>query len=253
MPNLRFKLARRFPQLVRAKRYAQAFWAAHNPVKDCYSQLREDVNILDLLKGVEIKKAFYLDIGANHPNLLSNTYKMYRLGARGVLLDPDEHNCRLLRLFRPGDTVIRGLAGDSCGLRRFYHNVSSFLSGTRNTDARHVVKEEFVPQVTVDSIMAMLDVPRIHLMNVDTEGNDLAVLRGAAESLRRTAVVCVEWENDQASDELDGLLLNKGFFLALDNGLNRIYGNREQLGATSTFSRSAAALTSTRFEKEARV
>lgn len=253
MPNLRFKLARRFPQLVRAKRFAQAFWAAHNPVRDSYSQLREDVNILDLLKGVELDKAFYLDIGANHPSLLSNTYRMYRLGARGVLLDPDEHTCRLLRRFRPGDTVIRGLAGDSFGLQRFYHNVSSFLSGTKNTGADNIVGEELVPQVTVDSILAMVDAPCIHLMSVDTEGNDLAVLRGAAEALRRTVILCVEWENGRASDELDSLLARNSFFLEVDNGLNRIYRNSAQIGITLAFSCSAAATASIGVEKEAQV
>lgn len=254
MSNFGFKLARYFPGLVRAKRYIQAFRAARTPVRDSYSQLREDVTILDLLKGMELEKAFYLDIGANHPSVLSNTYKMYRLGARGILLDPDEHTCRLLRRFRPGDIVIRGLAGDTFGLQRFYHNVSSFLSGTRNTDRDNVLREELVPQVTVDSIVAMLDVPRIHLMSVDTEGNDLAVLQGATEALRRTVILCVEWETGRPSGELDSLMAHEGFFLVLDNGLNRIYQkNRAQTGATPAFSRSAAALDSIGAEKGALV
>ena len=55
-----------------------------------YSQLGEDLVILNHLErlGKNIKSpGFYVDIGAFHPLDGSNTYKLYRNGSSGVVID----------------------------------------------------------------------------------------------------------------------------------------------------------------------
>jgi glycosyltransferase involved in cell wall biosynthesis len=57
--------------------------------KISYSQCGEDIIIDFLLTWLKIKNPTYLDIGANDPVKLSNTYYFYKKGSRGVLIEPD--------------------------------------------------------------------------------------------------------------------------------------------------------------------
>src|SRR5262245_11707880 len=73
-----------------------------------YSGEGEDAVILSWLRyhGSEMSKIRYVDVGAAHPVRLSNTYNLYRLGARGILVEPDPMLARRLRRARPNDIVI---------------------------------------------------------------------------------------------------------------------------------------------------
>ena len=48
----------------------------------------------------------YLDIGANHPVRLNNTYLFYLRGYKGVLVEPNVSLCERLRAVRPRDTTL---------------------------------------------------------------------------------------------------------------------------------------------------
>ena len=58
-----------------------------------YSVSGEDLIILPFLPA---KGGFYVDVGCYHPILYSNTYRLYRNGWKGIVIDP---NRRLGRLF----------------------------------------------------------------------------------------------------------------------------------------------------------
>ena len=62
----------------------ETFW-----IKTTFSQAGEDSILLYVLRvlGVNICKARYLDLGANHARELSNTYALYQRGMRGVLVE----------------------------------------------------------------------------------------------------------------------------------------------------------------------
>lgn len=212
------------PGLVQMKRRIRAWKDAKGGTRLTYSQCGEDRLIVELLGNRSLEEVRYVDVGANHPSLLSNTYLIYRLGGQGVLIDPDEHNCRMLRRYRPRDDVICVLAGDSCGAQRFFHAASPFLSSTQELKDDSCIGEELLPQVTLDSLCQSLHWEAIDVLSVDTEGNDLAVLNGATKVLARTAIVCVEYEGEGGDAERIGeLLVGKGFGLKHDTGLNRIY------------------------------
>jgi FkbM family methyltransferase len=67
-----------------------------------YSQQGEDIILRLLFDGVE--KGFYVDVGAHHPVLYSNTYYFYRLGWQGINIDATPGSMRLFDSLRPGDT-----------------------------------------------------------------------------------------------------------------------------------------------------
>lgn len=74
-----------------------------------YSQFGEDLIVINdfLWKGNKnYKSIFYCDIGAYHPNDGSNTYALYRRGARGICLDIGKQKKLLFRLTRPADQFL---------------------------------------------------------------------------------------------------------------------------------------------------
>src|SRR6185295_17561151 len=71
-----------------------------------YSQTGEDriIELFLLAKG--ITDFTYLDIGANHPTLYSNTYQFYEKGHQGVCIEPDPYLFRKLSRMRGRDKCL---------------------------------------------------------------------------------------------------------------------------------------------------
>jgi hypothetical protein len=76
------------PQKMKEKIY-EWYWLINNKkIGVSYSQYGEDILLIksDILQ--LNKKGFYVDIGANHPKIYSNTYKFYKAGWTGINIDP---------------------------------------------------------------------------------------------------------------------------------------------------------------------
>jgi hypothetical protein len=67
-----------------------------------HSQFGEDMVLRSLIDDVEIN-GFYVDIGAHHPVLLSNTYHFYCKGWRGINIDATPGSMKAFRILRPED------------------------------------------------------------------------------------------------------------------------------------------------------
>ncbi len=82
-------------------------------------------------------------------------------------------------------TCERIAVSDSVGEGIMQFGENSFVSHLRSNDGLPPVsgEEEVVPTTTVDDYCRLSGVARIDLLKTDTEGNDLAVLRGAKEML----------------------------------------------------------------------
>ena len=78
-----------------------------------YSQSGEDIIISDLFNRLGIAQPTYLDIGANEPMALSNTYRLYTRGSKGVCVEPNPILFEKLRMKRKKDVCInKGVAFD---------------------------------------------------------------------------------------------------------------------------------------------
>ena len=67
-------------------------WGKLSPLYDwfgkrSYAQSGEDV-VVDAILSRQ-KKGFYVDIGAYHPKVFSNTYLFYKRGWRGICVEPN--------------------------------------------------------------------------------------------------------------------------------------------------------------------
>lgn len=74
-----------FPWVGKYKRWFIAAYHTFAPLKSSYSQSGEDVLLYKLLGDLTNKSDIdYVDVGANHPSDISNTYLLHRKGFRGV-------------------------------------------------------------------------------------------------------------------------------------------------------------------------
>jgi len=195
---------RAFPRLVRARRdlarRVQPFWDYLDalgswllPTKTSYSQDGEDALAIAHLSEQEITGGVYVDVGANHPMRLSNTYLLYRRGAHGIAVEPNRAFAGLYELFRPRDVFVCMGCAARYGLMPFYHHpvlhtLSSLGRGQREGSGRR----QLVPVMPLDAILPIVGDAPVSVLSVDVEGFDLEVLHSGPEVLRRTRCVIVE-------------------------------------------------------------
>src|SRR5208283_1151718 len=99
------------------------------PSRSSYSQYGEDEFVAAMLSEVDPAKGFYIDVGANHPTRISNTYLFYRRGWSGIAIDPQRQMEKLFRACRPRDQFIRAGCGRRADIAEFSYAGASVLSG----------------------------------------------------------------------------------------------------------------------------
>ena len=98
-----------------------------------FSQKGEDL-IIERIIG-DIKKGFYIDIGAHNPNVFNNTKRFYQKGWQGINIEP---NPRLIQEFfkqRPRDINLHIGIGKTSGSTTFFEFVVDGLSTFSKTEA----------------------------------------------------------------------------------------------------------------------
>ena len=120
----------RFPLM--AKRKLRAWQHRRRSEKGfvSYSQSGEDIIVAQLLNQFDITMPSYLDIGANEPILLNNTYHFYRKGCWGVCIEPNPRLFRRLRRVRRRDTCLRAGVSDETNSSARFYRMSAHTLGT---------------------------------------------------------------------------------------------------------------------------
>lgn len=150
-------------------------------VRVSYSQFGEDAVIQAIF--AKHSSGVYLDIGAYHPVLYSNTYALYKHGWHGIAVDPNRRIGNLYRVIRSRDTFVEAAVGaDSAG--EYY----MFTDGAYNTFDPAVAEERkklswlkltssySVQFKTMTEIVMECGITQIDFLNIDVEGKDFEVL-----------------------------------------------------------------------------
>lgn len=191
---------------VHAYAYALRDVATH---KNTYSQWGEDRFILDFLRSrLNIDPAWiYVDVGANHPTLISDTYLFYRLGYSGICLEPNRELARVFRTIRHKDKVINAAAGDQPGKLEFFVTDNPVFSSLMQGELEDRVATSYsVPVLRLDDLPSEMEIKRVFLLKIDTEGFDQQVLEGAMILLHSTMIVLTETRNDIERQQRQALL-----------------------------------------------
>lgn len=153
-----------------------------------FGQSAEDAWFLGWLRKSRIPWAeagFYIDIGANHPVVLSATYLLYKTGWRGLAVEPIPSLCALHRRMRPRDTQLNVGAGSSSETRPFWETAPDYFSSfSRDTAVAaeadglcRILRQARLSVVTPRDILARVPAGlRVNYLSIDTEGLDGEIL-----------------------------------------------------------------------------
>jgi len=230
MNSILYILADFFPQLGRYKRFMVA-WIDHiRGEKKSYSQYGEDQFIVREIEELP-SGGIYIDVGANHPTKISNTYKLYRSGKRGVSIEPNVELINLHKRFRSEDTHLTVGCGEQDMVKEFYFSKTPVLSSFVKNEVSNQSHVEYLPVFTLDTIMSNVSSGSIDLISIDVEGWDLEVLKGSIKCLQRTSLVCVEANNEEYAKKIISFLSQQQFELIKIIECNYIF---KSLNLTST-------------------
>lgn len=185
-----------------------------------YAQHNEDILLFALLH--DVKKGFYVDVGANDPVKDSVTKFFYDRGWNGVNIEPIPTLFKQLAEARPKDVNLNvGIAekrGDlllrEVGMER--HGLST-LTPTKKIPEFLPYKEYPVPVIPLSE--ALKGVKRIDFMKIDVEGMEHAVLKSYDWKVKPEVLVI---EDNDTKDWLP-IVTKHGYREVCFDGLNRYY------------------------------
>jgi len=224
-----FLLEQAAPAAFRILARSAAAGGAH---KASSSQCGEDLIIHHIFKNRCLVKPTYLDIGAHHPLVLSNTAIFYAAGSRGINVEPNPHLIPEFYRLRPNDLNLQVAVSDFVGSVDLFVPTSSAALATICTDqlpeGEHSVVR--VPSFTLAELINRYAHGRVpDFLSVDVEGHDLIVLKQLCDLQTLPKVICVETvsysprgHGTKQHDILD-LLTGIGYVIYADTSINTIF------------------------------
>jgi FkbM family methyltransferase len=222
---------------MRFKEYLKIIYRWFFRGQKSYSQLGEDLILNFFLS--DIKKGVYVDIGANNPVYLNNTYFFYKKGWSGLCIEPNSLNCKLLKSVRPRDEVLNVGLGKEKAELNFYVLEPDQLSTFSKNEAERVnglghkiVQVKKIPVCTLAEVLQNFNKP-IDLLSIDTEGMDLEILQSNNwEHFRPKFILAevAEYHGKKAvrtNKMFDSYLREKGYLKLADTFINAIYVEKQ--------------------------
>jgi len=195
-----------------------------------YSCAGEDLMIANLFHLMGIERPSYLDIGAHHPFIISNTALLYSRGSRGVNVEANPNLIPAFLHHRPEDVNVNMGVALAKGTQKFY--MWDDGSG-RNTFSEEASKKMAVLTKTIDlpvtTLNAIVDqycngaFP--DLLTVDIEGLDFAVLSSAVfYDWSKPKIICVEaWLGDDQTSKFVEMMKPNGYSLVCRIAMDLIF------------------------------
>ena len=193
-----------------------------------YSQHGEDNFLKELIQGNDKAKGIYIDVGANHPTSISNTYYLYRNGYNGLIVEPNVELANLHKRFRPKDRVFEIGIGSTPGVFEMNISKTPVLSSFNKIDEDLIEKKVYLPILTLDNLYISIKPGKVFFLSIDTEGMNVEVLKGATITLENTLYLCIEVDNEEDEKFINNfLVLNHNFKKIKSLGCNRFYINEK--------------------------
>jgi len=220
-----------------------------------YAQNFEDVMLARAFPGAA---GFYVDVGANDPDIDNVSRHFYERGWSGINIEPLSANSAELRRKRPRDINLEIAVGEEEGTITFYeigkwHGYSTTdaaLAAQHRQDGLKVVEHK----VPVRKLSAILDEHAagraIDFLKIDVEGTELSVLRGADLRRHRPKIIVLESKMpvtlnmvdrvDEVPDrveEYSDFLSPLGYHFVYHDGLNSFFLAEESRALEKAFTR----------------
>jgi len=214
--------------------------------KKTYSQSGEDSIIMYIMamKGIPLSECNYLDLGANHPKTMSNTYFFYEQGARGVLVEANPGLVTELKNERSGDIILNKCISDKSG-EKLDFNILNLDGLSKVGDVSDILHEN--PEARIEDTIELetisvndiiekyfnSDAPVI--LNLDIEGLEKQILDSIDFEKYRPMIMIIEMipyskklVTGQKDTELLDYVRSKGYDEYAFTGINSIFIDRRR-------------------------
>lgn len=199
-----------------------------------YSQNNEEEIILDQVNRLGITNGKFLDVGAFHPKVFSNTRALYENGWTGVIVEPSPicfNEFKREYEFDPKMTLLNlAISSENNeGLIDFYESNGDAVS---TTEVLHKEKWEQTPGVSFNKIqvpaMSMTNFIGEHgldadLISIDVESKNIDLFNSIINLLDNTAIKIMCIEHDGYYDYMIAKMAEKKFRCVLYNNENLIF------------------------------
>jgi hypothetical protein len=199
--------------------------------KNFYSQFGED-KILNELIPNNFTNGLYVDVGCFHPKKYSNTYMLFRRGWRGINIDMEKNKIASFNLARPNDYNFLGAISDKIEKVKIYRNQKFGVSSTINEKFiknEDIIDVDYIQTTTLNSVLenSPFKEKKIDFLNIDTEGNDLKVLKSLNFDIYDPSIVIIETHLKKIDliikSEIYLFLINKKYILKSWNFYSLIF------------------------------
>jgi len=200
-----------------------------------YSQDQQDVYLYDKFFR-NIKNGFYVDIGAHDGVNLSNTYFYELLGWTGICIEPLKSPYSSLIVNR-NCKCINGVISDKddeyvdfCSIEGYSEMLSGIIDNYNDKHKQRIVNECNENQSERQKIKVknykfsdVVDNYNINFLDIDTEGNELNILKTIDYDRYNIHIISVE--DNALSGELEDFLISKKFIYVSKQGGDCVFKN----------------------------
>lgn len=168
------------------------------------SQAGEDSIIAYIIAvlGIPFKECSYIDLGANHPKEMSNTYFFYSQGARGVLVEANPALIPKLKFYRNEDIILNKCIDSQSGILKEFNvlNIDGLSSSDKNSTDEVILKNKnskvvdvvTVETITVNEILESYFSTAPIILSIDVEGKEMDVLNSIDWDIYRPLIIVIE-------------------------------------------------------------
>jgi len=182
---------------------------------------------------------FYVDVGAHHPMRLSNTYRLYRRGWRGLNIDANPGSMKAFQKVRPRDINVEAAVSSTQQELTYY----IFNEPALNTFKRDLALQYAVAPYSITKEVKIMTAPlaqlldqyvpagtRIDLLTIDVEGLDYDVLRSNDWSRYTPEFILVECLESSALGDANmdpvAQLLSEHHYAMVAKTMNTVFFRR---------------------------
>lgn len=210
-----------------------------------YAQYHEDIILAALLQ--DVKKGFYVDVGANHEEYHSVTKYFYDRGWRGINIEPIPRLIKEFTKKRPRDINLECAVSSKPGTMKLREYPNQDGLSTLSTAAKKenekdklLYKEYDVRVDSLEDIFKEQKVKKIDFLKVDVEGYEEEVLKSNSWDKYRPTVICVE--ANHRNNDWSIYLSKQKYRCVIFDGLNEYYIAQESVGIFTKFAERATTL-----------
>ena len=213
-----------------------------------YSQAGED-NILDYVVrvlGISYNEVTYIDLGANHPQNLSNTYFFYSQGAKGVIVEANPNLIPELKFYRNRDIILNNCVDVVTGneLDFYIMNVDglsttsyeSTISMCEKNPELEIIDKKSIKTISFNDIVETYLDKAPTILSIDLEGKDIEILISIDFTKYRPLMIVIEMIDydvklayNTKNTKIKAFIETKGYEEYAYTGINSIFIDRKYL------------------------